>query len=68
MTEDELLKQSVPFDVIEKNHKRKYTIEGISRNAPRGLFPGKPIVYFAEGGWSLVEDLIQFYDLVEEPE
>lgn len=70
MTKDDLLKLSAPFDVVEKNKKKKkarLTIVGFSQNDPLGvgggLFPDMPTAYFEGGGWLLLDDLINNYDL-----
>ena len=67
MTKDELLSQKAPFEVTEKGKKKKLTVEGFKQNDPLGvgggIFPDMPVAYFKGGGWLLVDDLIDNYDL-----
>ena len=67
MTKEELFKQLTPFDVIEKGKRKRITVEGFTENDPLGvggrLFPNMPTAYFKDGGWLLVESLLDNYDL-----
>jgi hypothetical protein len=68
VNKQELLKQKAPFDVVEKGKKTKLTVKGFSENDPLGvgggLFPDMPAVHFESGGWILVDDLLEHYDLI----
>ncbi len=74
MTREELLKQSAPFDVVEKRRKKRVTVRGFAQNDPLGvgggLMPDIPVVYFkgkndspGGGGWVTVEGLLNHYEI-----
>ena len=60
---------SAPFDVISKADGRPAIIEGFGENDPLGvgggIFPDMPVAYFKGGGWCLVSDLIDHWQLPE---
>lgn len=67
MTKEDLLQQKSPFDVVEKGKNNRITIEGFAQNDPLGvgggMFPDMPVAYFKGGGWLLLDDLIDNYEI-----
>jgi hypothetical protein len=62
----ELEKVKAPFEVIDPNGKT-LTVKGFTENDPLGvgggLFPNMPCAHFERGGWILLKDLLDFYEL-----
>ena len=63
--------KKAPFKVVDKRKKgNPITVKGFSENDPHGVgggfFANIPCVYFEEGGWILVDDLLKYYELFEE--
>ena len=58
----------VPFKVRANGKKKTSTVIGFSQNDPTGtgggIFPDMPCAYFEKGGWLLVADLLEHYQLV----
>lgn len=59
---------SAPLAVVSRDgKKRTATISGFGENDPLGvgggIFPDMPVAYFEGGGWCLVADLIEHWDL-----
>ena len=67
MIEAELRAAIVPFKVRYKGKKRAATVIGFSQNDPLGvgggLFPDMATAYFKGGGWVLLGDLLQYYEI-----
>jgi len=67
MTKDELTSQKAPFDVCLKGKKKRATVVGFTQNDPLGVgggfLPDMPTVHFKGGGWLLVRDLLEHYEL-----
>lgn len=61
---------AAPFSVVSKLGRGTDTIEGFSANDPLGvgggLLPDMPVAYFSGGGWCLLADLFENWDLPEE--
>ena len=72
MTLEELKAAKVPFKV-KCNIKGggSGVIVGFSQNDPLGvgggIFPDMPTAHFKNGGWLLVKDLLEHWDIVPEP-
>lgn len=66
MNTQDLKKMKAPFDVVDKNGKR-HTITGFKENDPLGvgggIFPDMPVAYFKGGGWLLISDVIDHYEI-----
>lgn len=70
MTESELIGRKTPFKVRLIGRKRVITVIGFTATDPLdegsfGIVPPLPTVYFKEGGWLLVSDLLKHYEIVE---
>jgi len=69
MNLSDIVNRPTPFNVRSIHGRRRIaTIEGFSKNDPLGvgggLLPDMPTVYFKGGGWLLVKDLLENYELV----
>ena len=69
ITEEQIQNVSAPFKVRKPGRKTISTVTGFSQNDPLGvgggIFPDMPTVYFENGGWLLVSDLMRHFELVE---
>jgi hypothetical protein len=71
MTREELAAVKAPFKVKSVHDGHVAIITGFSENDPlgvggaMGVIPNMPTVYFEGGGWCLVEDLIQHWNIAE---
>lgn len=64
----ELKAAVAPFKVQAKGKKKISVVTGFSQNDPLGvgggMLPPMPCAYFEKGGWILVDDLLELYELV----
>jgi len=68
MTRDELRAATVPFRVRFRGTTKKTSVViGFSQNDPLGvgggIFPDMACAYFEKGGWLLLDDLLEYYEL-----
>ena len=67
MTKTELLALRAPFAVVSKYDGHRATVKGFSKNdhlgVGGGFFPDMPTCYFENGGWLLVKDLLDNFEL-----
>jgi hypothetical protein len=73
MTREELAAAKAPFKVVSKHGHGEATITGFSAKDPLGvggymdILPATPTAYFEGGGWCLVADLLDHWDLADKP-
>jgi len=71
MKTEDLEGMVAPFKAVSRHSGRRVTVIGFSRNDPLGvgggMFPSFPTVYFGNGGWLLLEDFLENYDLFKGP-
>lgn len=73
MTCEELASVKAPFKVVSKHGRGEATVIGFSANDLLGvggymdILPATPSAYFEGGGWCLVPDLLDHWDLADKP-
>jgi hypothetical protein len=69
---DQIKDLEPPFKVKSKHSKRTAIVIGFSRNDPLGvgggLLPDMPTVYFEGGGWLLLSDFMDHWELIPDQE
>jgi hypothetical protein len=67
ITREQLSKLEAPFVVKSVHDGRMATVTGFSKNDPLGvgggMFPDMPTAYFEGGGWCLLPDLMEHWDI-----
>lgn len=69
MSNNELMKAKTPFKVRYRGKKRAFIVTGFTQNDPLGvgggMLPDMPTAHFKSGGWILIADLIEHYEMVK---
>jgi hypothetical protein len=72
MTREDLASVKAPFKVVSKHGHGYGVVTGFSANDPLGvggymdLLPNTPTAYFEGGGWCLLPDLMEHWDLARD--
>lgn len=68
---NDLRRQIAPFRVVSVHNGNEAIITGFSENDPLGvgggMLPNLATVYFDGGGWCLVSDLLEHWELADSP-